>query len=68
MLMFPRVAQEAESIFLLGVFMELVDREVVGKRKELLVVTVRGVLQAKVSQIASRATPTPGLVIGGGLE
>ena len=56
-LMFQRVAQEAETIFLLGVFMELVDREVVGKQKELMVGTVRGVLQAKVSQIASRAAP-----------
>ena len=37
--------------------MELVDRDVVGKHKELLVGTVRGVLQAKVSHIASRAAP-----------
>ena len=57
MLMFPRVAQEAGKIFLLGVFIELVDREVVGKQKELLVGTVRGVLQAKVSQNASIAAP-----------
>ena len=57
MLMFPRVGQEAETIFLLGVFMDLVDRDVVGKQKGLLVGTVRGVLQAKVSQIASRAAP-----------
>ena len=40
MLMYPKVAQEAETIFLLGIFMELVDREVVGKQKELLVGTV----------------------------
>ena len=51
-LMYPKVTQEAETIFLLGIFMELV-----GKQKELFVGTVKGVFQAKVSQIASRAAP-----------
>ena len=71
MLMYPKVTQEAETIFLLGIFMELVDREVVGKHKELLVGTVKGVFQAKVSQIASRAAPElhfpQGWLQGGGL-
>ena len=57
MLMYPNVAQEAETILLLVIFMELVDREVVGKQKELLVGIVKGVFQAKVSQIVSRAAP-----------
>ena len=51
MLMYPKVTQEAETIFLLGTFMELVDREVVGKQKELLVGIVRGVLRAKLAHI-----------------
>ena len=38
-------------------FMELVDREVAGKQKELLVGTLRGVLRAKVEQLANRAVP-----------
>ena len=37
--------------------MELVDRELTGKQKELIVGTVRGVLRAKVEQLASRAVP-----------
>ena len=32
-------------------YMELVDREVIGKQKELLVNTVRGVLGAKIEYI-----------------
>ena len=36
MLMYSKVIQEAETVFLLGIFMELVDREVVGKQMELL--------------------------------
>ena len=32
-------------------YMELVDREVIGKQKELLVNTVRGVLEAKKEHI-----------------
>ena len=47
MLMYPKVTQEAETIFLL----ELVDREVVGKQKELLVGRVKGVLRAKLAHI-----------------
>ena len=51
MLMFPKVTQEAETIFLLCTFMELVDTEVVGKQKELLVGRVKGVLRAKLAHI-----------------
>ena len=55
MLMYPRCRREAEAAFLLGTYMELVDKEVVGKQKELMVGTVRGVLRAKVGHNASRA-------------
>ena len=57
MLMYPKCRREAEVAFLLGTYMELVDREVTGKQKELMVGTVRGVLRAKVEQLASRAAP-----------
>ena len=57
MLMYPRCRREAEAAFLLGTYMELVDNEVVGKQKELMVGTVRGVLRAKVEHMASRAVP-----------
>ena len=57
MLMYPKCRREAEAAFLLCTFMELVDREVAGKQKELMVGTVRGVLRAKVEQLASRAAP-----------
>ena len=35
-------------IFILGTYMELVDREVIGKQKELSVDTVQGVFGAKI--------------------
>ena len=38
-------------------YMELVDREAIGKQKELMVGTVRGVLRAKVEQTKVRAVP-----------
>ena len=57
MLMYPKCRREAEAAFLIGTFMELVDREAAGKQKELMVGTVRGVLRAKVEQISSRAAP-----------
>ena len=57
MLMYPRCRREAETAFLVCTFMELVDREVAGKQKELMVGTVRGVLRAKVEQLSDRAVP-----------
>jgi hypothetical protein len=42
---------------LMLMYMELLDKEVVGKQKELMVDTVRGVLIAKVKHMASRAVP-----------
>ena len=57
MLTFPRGRKEAEAVFLLGTYLELVDTEAVTKQKELLVGTVKGVLKAKVGQMANRAAP-----------
>ena len=57
MLMYPRCRKEAEVIFLLSTYTELVDREVVGKQKDLMLGTLRGVLKAKAEQLGSRAVP-----------
>ena len=43
--------KENYVIFILCTYMELVDREVIGKKKELLVDIVRGVLGAKIEYI-----------------
>ena len=64
MLMYPRCRREAEAAFLLGTYMELADKELVGKQKELMVGTVRGVLRAKVEQLTSRAVPEIHLPLG----
>ena len=63
MLMYPKCRQEAESAFLLGTYMELVNNEVMSKQKELLVGTVRGVLGAKLGHMASRAVPQIYLIL-----
>ena len=57
MLMYPKCRREAEVIFLLSTYTELVDREAVGKQKELMLGTLRGVLRAKAEQLESRAVP-----------
>jgi hypothetical protein len=57
MLMYPKCRKEAEVAFLLCTYMELVDREAIGKQKELMVGTVRGILRAKVEQTKIRAVP-----------
>ena len=44
MLQYPMCRQEAEIACLLGTYMELVDVEVVGKQKELMLGTLKGVL------------------------
>ena len=64
MLMYPKCRREAEVVFLLSTFMELVHREVTGKQKELMVGTVRGVLRAKVEKFTSRAVPQIQLPLG----
>ena len=57
MLMYPKCRREAEAAFLICTFLELVEREVAVKQKELMVGTVRGVLRAKVEQLSIRAVP-----------
>ena len=54
---FPKDRQEDECTFLLGTYVELVDREVVLKEKELLVDTLIGVLRTKTVSARSRAVP-----------
>ena len=50
---------ENEVTVILGTHMELVDREVIDKQKELLVDTVRGVLGAKIEYIAMASRSVP---------
>ena len=57
MFMYIGCRREAEVTFLLSTYKELVDKEAVGKQKELMLGTLRGVLRAKVEQLRSRAVP-----------
>ena len=54
---FPKDRQEDECTLLLGTYVELVDREVVLKEKELLVDTLIGVLRTKTESARNRAVP-----------
>ena len=63
MAMFPRCRQEDEVMFLVGTFVELVDREAVLKQKELLVNTVIGVLKNKSEYVMRRAVPQVHLLL-----
>ena len=54
---FPKGKQEDECTLLLGTYVELVDREVVLKDKELLVNTLIGVLKTKTESARNRAVP-----------
>ena len=55
--MFPKSKHEAECTLILGTFVELVDREIVLKNKDLLVNTVMGVLRNKLESMQRRAVP-----------
>ena len=44
------------NIFILGTYIELVDSEVIGKHKELLVETVRGVPRVKIKYMFMDST------------
>jgi hypothetical protein len=57
LLMYPTCRKEVECTFLLETFIELVDREVICKQKELLINTVKGVLRARLEQNHNRAVP-----------
>ena len=54
---FSKGRQEAECILLLCTYLELVDKEVILKQKELLVNTVEGVLHSKIESVRRRAVP-----------
>ena len=54
---FPQSDHEVECLLILGTYVELVDREVVLKQKDLMVNTLIGVLQAKSVSARSRAVP-----------
>ena len=55
--MFPRSRHDVECTLILGTFVELVDREIVMKHKDLLVNTVVGVLRNKLEYAKKRAVP-----------
>ena len=57
LVMFPNSRHEDECNLILGTFVELVDREVVLKQKDLLINTVIGVLQTKTESARRRAVP-----------
>ena len=50
-------------MFVLGNYVELVDRDTIGKEKELLVCDLVGYLRAKSEQVKARAVPEIYLVI-----
>ena len=54
---YPKNRQEDECLLLLGTYLELVDKEVVLKQKELMVNTLIGVLHTKTVSVRSRAVP-----------
>ena len=54
---FPNGRNDTEWTFLLGNYLELVDREVLLKQKELLMNTVVGVLKTKIESVKKRVMP-----------
>ena len=55
--MYPKCMQETKCYFRLGNYIQLVDKDVVAKKKEQLVDTLRGVLEAKLEALKMRAVP-----------
>ena len=64
MLMYPRCRQEAEVAFLVSTYVELVNRDVMCKQKELLVGSLKGVLRAKIEYLSNRAVSEIHLPLG----
>ena len=60
---FPTCRQEVECIFLLGTYVELVDKETVSAQKELLLNTFLGVLRVKTNKLSYRAVPRVGFIV-----
>ena len=56
--MFPKGLKEVECLFLLGNYLEMVDRDVGASGKELFVGAVRGQLFARVEAMKGKAVPT----------
>ena len=61
--MYPTCRREEECLFLLGNYVELVDREVIYQQKELVLNTLRGFLQAKMKYMIGRAVPQIQMVV-----
>ena len=57
LVMFPRCTEETEVMFLLGNYIELVDKNAVNKQKVLRVDSMKGVLEAKMEFVKVRAVP-----------
>ena len=57
MMMFPRSTKEKEIMFILGIFIELVDSVAVAKKQELLIDTMKGVIENKLESKIIRAIP-----------
>ena len=55
--MFPTCRFEVECIFMRGVYVELVDREVISNQMELLLNSLKGVINFKTENSRSRAVP-----------
>ena len=57
--MFPKTRQEAECTLILGTFVELVDKDVVLKQKELLVNTTQSLVYLRTSLSMHRDELSP---------
>ena len=58
MLRFPMSLKEADTLFILGNYMEMVDKSMRASYGKLFVGSVRGQLVAKLAIVGSRATQT----------
>ena len=63
LVLFPKSTQEAEVLFILGNYMQLVDMDVVNKQKVLRVDSMLGVLEAKMEFVKTRAVPQLCLIL-----
>ena len=63
MMMFPKHSKEAEFMFILGNHVELVDRDAMGSKKELLVSHLVGQLRAKIELVKTRAVTDINLIL-----
>ena len=63
MAQFPKCRQEVECMFILGTFLELVDKEIVSNQKDLLLDSLVGVMQTRMMQIRRRAVPGVQIVL-----